>query len=352
MKKNTILIAAVAALLATACAQTPKSYDTDATKRYLEAWVHVQKQKHPDYLWKQTELGSWILEDVPGTGDPITELEDSFYVRVNYTYTDLSGTVSGTTYERVAQQVGTYAETHYYGPVIWYAKGLYAGLEELIMGMKPGGKRKAMIPSWLMNYNRFDTPEGYLTADQSKNGDTGIYEVELVEYFNYVNEWELDSISRYLTHNYAKQFGTDAKKAKADSTGTYGLYYIQEKAPSDTTSLRDTTVYINYIGRLLDGRVFDTSIRDTAIFHGIYSDAREYEPVSIEFGSNWSDTKMGSSSSSVIQGFARTLWNMKSFEKGTGIFYSVLGYGYRGSGSSIPSYAPLRFDIELVAEPN
>jgi FKBP-type peptidyl-prolyl cis-trans isomerase len=60
---------------------------------------------------------------------------------------------------------------------------------------------------------------------------------------------------------------------------------------------------------------------------------------------------MGSDKSSMISGFAKTLWQMKAMEKGVGVFYSSLGYGYSGSGSSIPGYSPLIFEIELVAKP-
>ena len=38
-------------------------------------------------------------------------------------------------------------------------------------------------------------------------------------------------------------------------------------------------------------------------------------------------------------------------DKCTGIFTSSLGYGYSGSGSSIPGYAPLIFEIEVVDKP-
>ena len=62
MKRFTIF-AALAALLFAGCAQTPASKTTDASRRYLEAWVHVQKEKHPEYLWTQTGLGAWILEE-------------------------------------------------------------------------------------------------------------------------------------------------------------------------------------------------------------------------------------------------------------------------------------------------
>lgn len=349
--KKYIIITAILACLAAGCAKSPSSLSTDATKRYLDAWVYVQKQKHPEYLWKQTPLGAWILEEDPGAGNTLGEFGDSLYLRVNYSYSNLDGTISSTTLEKVSQQLGTYNETYYYGPQVWYAKGIYSGLEDALKGMKPGGRRKVMIPSWLLNYTRFDTEAEYLAADQSKNGDTGIYDLELVEFFDYVNEWEIDSISRYIVRNFSEEFGTSVSKARADSSGAHGFYYVQTQAPSDTVTLRDTTVYINYIGRLLDGKVFDTSIRDTAIFYGIYNEGRNYEPVSVQMGDEWSKTTMGSDSNSIIKGFARTLFKMKSFEKGTGIFYSPLGYGYKGSGNSIPGYSPLRFDVELVAAP-
>ena len=349
--KKYIILTAILACLAAGCAKSPASLSTDATRRYLEAWVHVQKQKHPEYLWKQTPLGAWILEDKEGSGKALGEFGDSTYVRVNFSFSNLDGTISSTTLERIAKQLGQYNETHYYGPHIWYAKGVYAGLEDALKGMKPGGRRKVMVPSWLLNYTRYTTEEEYLAADQSKNGDTGIYDLELVEFFDYVNEWELDSIGRYLARNFSKEFGTDASKARADSAGAHGFYYVQTEAPSDTVTLNDTTVYINYIGRLLNGKVFDTTIRDTAIFHGIYSESRTYGPVTVQIGDEWSNTTMGSDSNKIIKGFARTISKMKSFEKGTGIFYSPIGYGYKGSGSSIPGYSPLRFDVELVAAP-
>ena len=58
-----------------------------------------------------------------------------------------------------------------------------------------------------------------------------------------------------------------------------------------------------------------------------------------------------SSKSSVIDGFSYMLWRMGPFEAGTGIFLSRLGYAASGSGSSIPAYSPLRFDIEVVEKP-
>ena len=60
---------------------------------------------------------------------------------------------------------------------------------------------------------------------------------------------------------------------------------------------------------------------------------------------------MTSSKSDMITGFAMTLWQMRAMEKGVGVFYSPLGYSYNGSGSTIPAYLRLVFEIEIVEEP-
>lgn len=349
MKKITIIALAVLSLCS--CGKKVTSTDLEAAQRYFNAWVHVQMQDHKEYLWKETELGSYILEDQEGAGPKLEAITDSMYIRVSYTQTLQTGDISGSTYEHISKQLGTYDETYYYGPVTAYAKGQYAGFEEALLGMRDGGRRKVLIPSWLMTYSRFDTKDGYLSQKTDDIGTTAIYDIELVEHFENIMPWSVDSLGRYLAAIFPAKYGSDPVKAQADSSGAYGFYYVSTKAPADDIELKDTTVYINYIGRLLNGRVFDTTIRDTAIRYGLSRD-KTYEPVSITLGDHWSDVKMGSSSSSVIQGFARTLCQMGPFEKGSGIFISTLGYSYKGSGYSIPAYAPLRFDVELVENPN
>jgi len=346
MKKYIIMIAAVIGLIA-ACGRTPTTSKHEADKLSFDAWVQVQKELHPEYLWKQTELGSWLLEETVGTGELLDTDVDSLYVRVNYTTRSSDGTISGSSLAKIAQQLGTYSEANYYGPKIWYVDGIYAGLEELLQGMRYGGSRKAAIPGWLQTYTRYDSPEKYL--NDSTTHSTAIYDIELVESFTNVEKWELDSISRYLVRNFPAKYGTNPAVAQADSSGAHGFYYIRTQAPESEEELTDSTVYINYIGRLLNGQVFDTNIRDTAIFHGIYNSSRTYGPTSITLGSSWSDVKMGSSS--VVEGFARTIKSMKAYEKGVGVFYSTLGYKYNGSGNTIPGYSPLRFDIEMVSQP-
>ena len=345
MKK--IAIITFAALCLCGCGKSKTSGLNDATKAYLEAWVHVQSQKHPEYTWdRRTPLGSWILSETEGTGDPLGEFGDSTYLRIGYTIRQLDGTIAGTTYDKVNQQLGTYDETYYYGPVTMYAKGVYAGVEDALSGMKKGGSRRVLIPAWLLTYDRYETADEYLAQKSGDTSSSSIYEIELVEYFDCIMQWGADSLGRYLVANYPGKFGRDPAKAAADSSGAFGFYYIQTQEPSSNEELQDTTVYINYTGRLLNGRVFDTTIRDTAIRYGLNRD-KTYEPVSVTYGSDWSSITMGSDSK-VIAGFARTLSKMHPHEHGTGIFISSLGYSYSGSGSSIPAYAPLRFDIEIV----
>lgn len=355
--KNTFLYLTLAALILAGCARDPKTGPNDANKLYLDAWIQVN---HPDAAI--TGLGAYILEDTPGTGITPGSADTYPYVRVAYTVRSLDGSVQSTTDEELSKRLGTYTANEskcpYYGPVVWSRTGnaLVAGLEEAVSTMSVGGHRTMLLPGWLLGVDastnmsiRYKTAEEYL--EKVKGGSPVIYELTLTEAFADVQKWQVDSIGRYLPEQFPG-------KTAADSTRN-GFYYFRTGAPSSEKKFKnDTTIYINYIARRLDGGVFDTSIADTAKYYGIYSASRKYGACKVKWYASDKDytditmTMPGSSNgTSVIDGFSLGLDQMHPHEKGTAIFISTLGYGVKGSSPSIPGYSPLRFDIEIVDKP-
>ena len=341
MKKNALYISILAAIMmVAACAKDVASGPNDGNKRYMDAWMYLYNQENNTKI-EPSNLGIYVLDSKDGDGATVT---DNGYAIVECTTTDLDGNISAYTSEKIAKQLGKYSETTYYGPTVWLTMDstIPAGLQEAVVGMKVGGYKKVIIPSWLMSYSTYETAEEYL--NQSSDYSTTVYEFTIKDYTDSIDVWQIDSIKRYITKNYGS--------LETFSNDTTGFYYKQLSAPeSDKAFGSDTTIYINYVGKLLNGLVFDTNIERVAKDNHLYSSSKTYEPVSISWGEKYSDITMGSSASSVIGGFALTLWQMKAMEKGIGIFYSPLGYSYSGSEPSIPPYAPLIFEIEIVAKP-
>lgn len=340
MKKSAIHISIVAcAALACGCAKSVPTGPNDNAIRYFEAWKAVN---YPDA--ESTGLGSIVLEKTDGDG---LLVESEGYAIAEYVISDLDGNIASYTDANTAKKLGTYSETTYYGPqVMSTATGsIYAGVSEAIVGMRTGGHIKAAIPSWLMTYDIYGSKEEYLNHASSVSDC--IYDIRIVDFTNDIIKWQKDSIGAFFANN-ADIFGK--MTAKDTVKGYTGLYYKQLKEPVDTTSFpSDTTLYINYTGRLLNGLVFDTTDERIAKDNGLYSPSKNYGPVSVKWNESVSEITLGSSS--VISGFSATLWQMRSMEKGIGIFTSDFGYGKSGSGSSIPGYSPLIFEIEFVEKP-
>ncbi len=95
-------------------------------------------------------------------------------------------------------------------------------------------------------------------------------------------------------------------------------------------------VKINYIGQLLDGKVFDTSLEDVAKENNLYNNARKYEPLAFEVGAG-----------QMIRGFEIAARMMNKGTKLMVLIPSSLAYGERNMGAISP-YSPLVFTMEMV----
>ncbi len=118
---------------------------------------------------------------------------------------------------------------------------------------------------------------------------------------------------KYLAEN-AKKEGVVVTKS--------GLQYMVLKEGTGKQPKATDTVQCHYEGMLTDGTVFDSSIQ-----HG--------EPAA--FGLQ-----------QVIAGWTEGLQLMKEGAKFRFFIPYMLGYGASGAGASIPPYAALIFDVELI----
>lgn len=321
---------ALVAAVAVSCAKTESEDSSAGKKRSFNAWMYV----HYPQL-DTTGNGIYVLEDIAGDGE---EVSDTSYLFVEYEQRVLedSSLVSYSS-EELAKQAGTYVYGNYYGPEVvqMLKSNMCTGIYDMFTGggkysrMRVGGSRTAIIPSWL--------------APTSDNNV--IYRIGVTNQVKYITKWEIEQLE-----NYMKTRGIPVP----DTTGHYGYYYWRDKdrelqrgVITDTISFpEDTTVYINYVGRLTDGTVFDTNIKDTAKVWGIYSTAYSYGPSSVTWASDSTSLKLGGST--VIEGFYRTLWRMHPHESAIGMFTSNYGYSTSGSGNAIKAYVPLVFEIDMV----
>jgi FKBP-type peptidyl-prolyl cis-trans isomerase len=104
-----------------------------------------------------------------------------------------------------------------------------------------------------------------------------------------------------------------------------GLNFKVTKAGTGAAPKKGQTIQAHYEGRLVDGKVFDSS----------YSRG---EPLEFAVGTG-----------QVISGWDEGLMAMTVGEKRTLVIPPNLGYGARGAGGVIPPNAWLIFDVELVA---
>jgi len=134
---------------------------------------------------------------------------------------------------------------------------------------------------------------------------------------------------------------TEIKSVRTEQDGETGIViiWVEENHEGIPSRLGDS-LWVDYTGQFLDGRVFDTSKETVAKDNGIFNQGRDYEPMGIVFGME--PTRM-------IFGFEFALYNMKEGDKAVVLIPSSLAYGRTGSrDGSIPPNTPLRFDIDLI----
>lgn len=139
-------------------------------------------------------------------------------------------------------------------------------------------------------------------------------------------EVEKEAIAKYLEEN----------KLKAEQTES-GLYFIETKKGSGKPAERGQTVKVNYIGKRLDGKLFDTNIEEIAKANDMYMPQRPYEPMEVSAGVG-----------QMIRGFDEALTMMTKGSKALLIIPFELAYGERAVSEDIPAYSTLVFEVEMV----
>jgi len=124
---------------------------------------------------------------------------------------------------------------------------------------------------------------------------------------------EVESIKKYVADN----------KIKVDPTPE-GIYIVTTKKGTGAQPQPMQTVTVHYTGKLLDGTVFDSSVK-------------RGEPFSFMLGAR-----------QVIPGWEVAVSKMHVGEKATVLIPSDFAYGERGN-YAIPPFSPLVFDIEVLS---
>ncbi len=139
-------------------------------------------------------------------------------------------------------------------------------------------------------------------------------------------EKQTPAIEKYLADNNLQ--------AQPDENG---LYFITTKKGTGKVVERGQEVSVNYVGKRLDGKIFDTNLEDVAMANDMFMPGRPYEPMTFHAGVG-----------QMIPGFDMAVLKMNKGSKATVIIPFELAYGPRAMSEELPAFSTLVFEIELV----
>ncbi len=141
---------------------------------------------------------------------------------------------------------------------------------------------------------------------------------------------ELPAIKKYLADNHLHP----------DSTKSGVMYVIQTQGAGPIAQKGDT-VSVNYVGRLLNGKVFDTNDTTIAKQNKLFDIQRKMQ-------GGYAAFKYPVGEHQVIDGWDDFFLTAKKGTKATIIIPSRLAYRDVEKGQVIPAYSTLVFNVELV----
>jgi FKBP-type peptidyl-prolyl cis-trans isomerase FkpA len=128
----------------------------------------------------------------------------------------------------------------------------------------------------------------------------------------------------------------DDNKLAVTKTAT-GLNYVITKPGTGALPVAGDTVTVNYVGKYVNGKVFDTNIKEEAVKGKLtINPMNPYKAISIPVGQG-----------AVIPGWDQGLMLLNTGAKATFVIPSDLAYRDQGN-QIIGPYTPLVFEVELV----
>jgi FKBP-type peptidyl-prolyl cis-trans isomerase FklB len=116
-----------------------------------------------------------------------------------------------------------------------------------------------------------------------------------------------------------------------------GIRVIWQEVSKSGIKVQDgDTLRVDYTGKLLSNKVFDSSIESVARTAGIFALGRAYIPLKFPLGRGL-----------LIPGFEYGVSQMEKGDKATVFIPSMFGYGNNSSGD-IPANSPLIFELSLI----
>lgn len=320
-----VVLFSMVAYLAVSCAVEVDEKTEDIQERIFNAFIRTNGWENAERLGDSTYI---VERSGTGTG---TNPSDSMYGFVRYTAQYTTGDYAAYNYDSIAKQLGTYEESSIYEPFVWPIRtgDVSDPLCDILKNMKPGEKTLSVVAPWTNTTNS--------TYAFTSTSAPIVYSIELLKVVPDIQEYEYEQLQQFSNKYFE---GMDSL--------SQGFYFKKIHASGYADTIADgNAIRVKYVGRLLNGRVFDTNIEDTAKKYDLYNPMEEYNSMSVVYNV---DPETIEKEEDLVLGFCKALTSggMTYGDKCFVFFVSDLGYGGNGNlenGSGIPPYCPISFEV-------